>query len=83
MDQIYIFLKEPTDLIDDDQNTSWKLSKYHLPSKNIILLVLKQKKQKMKCVNKTKTKYVLKITDRAALRIASKFGDLQELVIII
>ena len=32
----------------------------------------------MNRVNKTKTKDVVKITDIAALRIASKFGDLQE-----
>ena len=37
----------------------------------------------MNCFNKTKTKYVVKIISRAALRIASKFGDLQELVRII
>ena len=34
----------------------------------------------MNCFNKTKTKYVVKIISRAAPRIASKFGDLQELV---
>ena len=31
----------------------------------------------MNCVNKKKTKDVVKITNRAALRIASKFGDPQ------
>ena len=34
----------------------------------------------MNCFNKTKIKYVVQIISRAALRIASKFGDLQELV---
>ena len=75
------FFRETTDLLYYHQNISWKISKHHLPSKDIVLLVPKQKNVKeINRVNKTKTKDVVKITDRAALRIASKFGYLQELV---
>ena len=37
----------------------------------------------MNSVNKTNTKYVVKITDGEDLRIASKLGDIQELEIIL
>ena len=39
VDQIYIFLKETTDLLNYHQNIAWKLSKHRLPPKTIILLV--------------------------------------------
>ena len=37
----------------------------------------------MNCINKTKTKDFVKITDGVAPHVASKFGDIQELVIIL
>ena len=69
------------DILKYHQNIAWKLSNHRLPPKNILLLFPKHFFPKeINCVNKTKTEDVVKITDRAALHIASKFGYLQELV---